>query len=1243
MRDLLTVLAIVLIVILTAALAAPYFIDWNGQRAFVEARLSHALGQKVTIGGAIDLKLLPTPYIALEQTVIGSDDGPIRVSIHHLDLQLSVAPLLHGAFEVVDAQLEEPTIRVRLEPDRTLPALPDAPAFQADVAFDRVTVAGGTLAIADPQSGHTFVFDNLDLTADAPSLAGPFKVNGAGGAPGARTTFRLSTTAAQGGRARAHLVVAEGAGHAGLDLDGTLALTSAARDTVRQSFDGTVALSGQVDDAERAPIAWRLSGPLKADASKATLAGGELRLGGDTSGLTLSATGEADLGATPSLHLDLTAKQLDVDRLAGAPVDQVAPPPPKLPDMANLRRALATATPPLPTVLDVSIDTATWGGETLSDLAAHVGLGGSGPRPLQVGGNGPGGTHIGADGTLSPGDKPAFSGAVELSADNLPRAIGWLASVDPGGVALSPDVLPFKSVKLTGKVKVDAAAIQATGLGLTLGRSVLSGSARLAFADHAKLTADLRAKVIDLDALPDLTALRSATSAFDLDLTLAANAFKVSQAGEGALDAGRLDLALSTTGRHLTLTNFRAQNLGGATIVAAGSLDPNGATLKATIDAARLDAFAALMRQVAPGAWADALVARAPALAPAKVSVDTTLVAAGADGALHPSRLRVEGTLGATALDVRIAPTTAQKESVTISGSLRASEGGALLRQLGLPTLPLGIIGASSVALAASGPSDRPLDTTVTANFGATQVKLFGRFGPLGVARQGSATLEATSGDLSPLAQSLALAFPDMTGTIPAAFTANMSVDGANATLDDLKGRFGTVAVAGSLRLRPGADDQPSVTGTLAMDHLALTDLTGLAFGPPQGAAAGMAWSSLRLGAGLLDPPRANLTLKIATLDLAPHLVATGAAVDLGIAPNQMTLKHATATLERGALSADLTLRRDGPSGALEGRIAVDKVAVDLPGLRTRATGTLDIAGSGPSALALVASLAGTGTASLTDTMIPGADPKVLPKLFDDVEKDDLAVDTETIARALRDRASAPLDLGTRRLGLALAGGVLQVEAQKQGAPAGNDAAVSSVFAASLDLRQPRLNETVRETLHALPKGWSGPPPSVVFAFDGPPAAPKRSVDVSAFIDAVATRALARETARIEAYESDVRERAFFNQRLLSERRREQDRLKAEADAREAAAERKAKLEAERLEIRRQEASRAAILKAAQERAAQEKAAQKAAREKAAEDQAAQDQSRGRGDPRHATEPGAGSNHSPSAGTSADAPDASRN
>ena len=1079
MRDFLTGLAVILIVVLTTALVAPYFIDWNGQRAFVEARLSHALGQKVTVGGAIDLKLLPTPYIVLDQTVIGSDDGPIRMGIHHLDLQLSVAPLMHGEFEVVDARLEEPTIRIRLEPDRTLPAIPDAPALRADVRFDRVTVVGGTLAIADPQSGHTFVLDNLDLDADAPSLAGPFKAKGAAGDQASRTTFRLSTTAAQRGRARTHLIVGETATHAGLDLDGTLALTSAGRETVRQSFEGTLALFGHVDDVAHAPVAWKLSGPLKADPAKATLAGGELRLGTEAAGLILAATGDADLGTTPSLHLDLTAKQLDIDRLAGAPVDQVAPPPPELPDLASLRRALAAATPPVPAVLDVSVDTATWGGETLSDLAAHVGLGGSGPQRLQIGGNGPGHTHVGADGLLSPAPAPSFNGAVELSTVDLPHALRWLSLIDPG-VALKPEDVPFKPVKLTAKVKADGTGIEATGLALNLGRSTLSGTAHLSLdAPRAKLTAVLQAEALDLDTLPDLAAAHGKTGAFDLDLKLAADAFRLSHAGEGALDAGHLDLALSTNGRHVDLTTFRAQNLGGASVAATGHLDADGATLNATIDAAKLDAFAALVRQVAPSPWTDALVARAPTLSPAKLSIDATLTPTGTEttGALHPSRMQVDGTLGATSLNMRVDPPIEGKQIVSLTGSLRSPDGGALLRQLGAPALPVSVVGKSSLTVAASGPAGQPLDTTVHATFGTTQATIAGRFTLFDTVRHGSGTLDVRSSDLSPLLQSVALAAPDRSTAIPAAFTTALSLGDDGATFSGLKGRLGTVAVSGSVRFNPANDDRPSLTGTLDLDHIAMSDLVALAFGPPQGSAAGMAWSSLRFGAVLFDPPRTGLALKIATLDLAPRLVATDAAVDLGLAPNLVTLTHGRGSLAGGAISSDVTLRRDGSSGALEGRITIDKVAVDLPGLRTRASGTLDVAGSGVSALALVSSLAGTGSATFVDATIPGIEAAALPKVFVDVENDTVAVDQETIARSLQEKGAGSLDLGPRSFGLALAGGTLQLEEQDH--TDRNSAAQSSAFprrralerrTAAADLRKAEADRKARLDAERLEK-----------------------------------------------------------------------------------------------------------------------------------------------------------------------------
>ena len=126
------------------------------------------------------------------------------------------------------------------------------------------------------------------------------------------------------------------------------------------------------------------------------------------------------------------------------------------------------------------------------------------------------------------------------------------------------------------------------------------------------------------------------------------------------------------------------------------------------------------------------------------------------------------------------------------------------------------------------------------------------------------------------------------------------------------------------------------------------------------------------------------------------------------------------------------------------------------------------------------------------------------------------------------------------------------------------------------------------------PKGWSGPPPRVRVAWSGPADKAARTIDASALSSALASRALAREGARIAALEADIRERAAFNRRLKAQEwlrqraaeidafhreqariaeeaaRREDESRKAEADARRRAQQQQQQEE----ERRRQDALR---------------------------------------------------------------------
>ena len=1183
MRELLTGLSIVLIVALTAALVAPYLIDWNGQRDFIEARLSQVLGQKVTVGGNIDVKLLPTPSLVLGQTVIGDDESPVRLSIHHLDLQLSTTPLLHGEFDVTQARLVEPTIRVTLAQDRTLPALPDAPAFHANVSLDHIAVTGGTLAIADPLSGRTFALDNLNLDADAASLSGPFKVAGTEGPTGHPTSFRLSTAAARDGRAHVRLVVAGNAEHAALDLDGTLALSAAGRaqqsQSLRQSFEGRVVVTGRLDERDGAPVAWTLTGPLKADPRRAALDGGELRLGGEDKGLTLAASGTADLGESPHIDLDLSAGTLDLDRLAGAPVDPSKPaPPPQLPPLATIEHAILAATPPLPARIDAAIDTATWAGETLSGLAAHVAIGGSGPQPFALKGDGPGGSHLAIDGALS---ASGFVGKLVFSASNPSRTATWLAAVDPR-VPIKARDLPTRDLAAKADVTVADGRVEANNVALAIGRSKLTGTAHLEAPDAGtpKLTAALSAPTLYLDALPDLTGWRRSSRALDLDLHLDVASLQVAAAGQGQLATGPIRLALTKTGRHLALDAFTAENLGGARISAQGTLDPRAAHLALNVDAPKLDAAARLAQQVAGGDLADTFAARAPALAPAKLKLDASW-AANAAGALVATGGSLDGTLGATRLHAALTPDADAADVVALSATAEAPDGATLLRQLGVATLPIDKLGAGKIALEAHGKADAPLDTKLTATLGASTAEVAGQFKLLAAPRGGSGTLTFASPDISPLLRSTALAFPDMTATLTAKATSTLAYGIAGLGLTDVQADVAGTRATGTLRLAPEGGDTPSLTGALKLDTASLASVLALALGPEQPAAAQSVWSSLAFGSGLADPPRTALQIESASLHLAEGLDATDASFDLAVSPGVVALKNVAGTLSGGHLTGSANLRRDGDHAGLEATLGLDGVALDLPAARGRLTGKLDLAGSGTSALGLVSSLAGSGEATVADLSVSEADPAALPKLFAEVEGDELSVDADTVARAYADAAKAPLSLGTRHFELSLAGGTLTLTPKGGKAPRTASDTVTSVIDGALDLRQPGLALRVKETLNDLPKGWSGAPPSLVVTWNGPPRVPTRKVDVSAFINAVAARALARETARIETYELDIRERAFFNARLQSERRRAQDKAKAEADAREAEA---------RAKARREAAARVAQEKADQERAAKEKA-----------------------------------------------------
>jgi len=122
-REFLTGLAILVIGVLFAALIAPFVVDFNSQRPFIENTLMEAVGLPVTIGGQIDIRILPFPVLHLEKIAVGAADGGMAAKAERVSLDIATMPLLKGEVHVMDALIEQPSLTVAMGPDGELARL----------------------------------------------------------------------------------------------------------------------------------------------------------------------------------------------------------------------------------------------------------------------------------------------------------------------------------------------------------------------------------------------------------------------------------------------------------------------------------------------------------------------------------------------------------------------------------------------------------------------------------------------------------------------------------------------------------------------------------------------------------------------------------------------------------------------------------------------------------------------------------------------------------------------------------------------------------------------------------------------------------------------------------------------------------------------------------------------------------------------------------------------------------------
>ena len=441
MRYVLTIIAVALVAVMSVALVAPYLIDWSAQRGEIEARLSAITGANVSLTGPVELRVLPTPYLALGEGLV-SAPGPdgAKLSFASARLELALVKLPSGQIRFTDIRLEKPVLTITRGAGGALKLPPLRMAGLHSTGFDRLIVQDGRVRIVGAANGATPEISGVEIDAAAPSLDGPAHLNGQFSGPdNAPVVFRLASEKPGPERTLLRIAVDAGQSWPAAEFDGALEGDPAAGINGLRLV-GAATLTGTAP-GEDAPTPWRIAGPITVDLARAAVRGAEFRLGPDERAIRAEGDATLAFGSPARMSVTLKAKQANVDSLMRRKgEDGVAP----ARAMSLVTRIVAAALQghegQMAIDAQVSAEAIILGAQTMPDARATLKAAPGAPLNLSLNLGLPGQSRLRADGDLETGGQAKFRGDVAFTSADFALLRQWASSRRAAGFGQSHGV-----------------------------------------------------------------------------------------------------------------------------------------------------------------------------------------------------------------------------------------------------------------------------------------------------------------------------------------------------------------------------------------------------------------------------------------------------------------------------------------------------------------------------------------------------------------------------------------------------------------------------------------------------------------------------------------------------------------------------------------------------------------------------------------------------------------------------------
>ncbi|MDE3174624.1 MAG: hypothetical protein KGM15_00755, partial [Pseudomonadota bacterium] len=1123
-------IAVALVTALTVALVAPPFIDWTARRDMVARAIAMRIGTPVRISGPVTLRLLPTPYLKLNDVAIGPRDAP-WLQGPAMRFEFSLTSLLGARIRLDDVSFERPRIRVGPK---------FAPPEGSPLEFEHIRVSHGDLSVAR-DGAAALVARDFSFDGSAASTRGPFRGHGDFALDDSRANFQIAAETFVGDALPLKAEIETVAARA--DFDGRLILDQA------PAFAGAATIAGEATGPDGDAWPWRIACDATAGGDEARCENAEVRLGADARALETRGRLALRFGGRPEIEAELKAKTFNIDSLLRKDKETFASPARAVAVFASLAgRGLRRDAPLAKFSLRLSGGVAYLGARSLDAPKLELSGAPDGEMALKWESGLPGAGHIALDGALELGAAPIFRGHGQGKVGDFASLAAWIAEGSPAlgqRLAALGAALPTGDITAAADLDLSPQGFSARNLALGVAASRFDGSVVYRLSEdvsRSRLYIDLASDALDIEVAPNVEAGLAWLGDADLDFRLKANTLRVARVGLASVQGGSLDIRARKDGAKFVLEKLSLADLGGASIRAEGETSPAGRWTRVRLDAGRLDDFAALLARAAPSPLTRWLLARADALGAAKATFEARRDGPPLDGPFGLDFLKGDGEIAGARFGLTLSRAPAPVDAIAAHATLDAPDAGALLRRLGA-NLPAGAAGRAELSLDGSGQWERGFEAKAKLALAGADLAWSGALKPQaeGEAPLLAGRLTLKSGDLFPALAALGLGAAGTGVMAPADLAAEAQLRESGAHFTQIAGALAGARLSGALDWTPrretlsldrllataqGADaaqpPAPTLTGALEIDHASLAGLLALALGRPAPPRPGALWSEAAFAPALLSPPSLDLGLKIGALDLGAG-IGRSASARLQMARDRLTLDDVALLLNGGAAGGRLTLRRDKTQATASGALTLKDVGLEKAGMRGRFDASLDFGGAGGSAAALIAGLSGGGRLTLDEAKIARLDADGFGRALDRIEQGGAALDEKKLqAQIGAELDKAPLTLAGVSAALALSSGALRFGPFE--APARDGSASVS---GALDLADLSLGLEAKLVHSKVGPFWSGPPPAVDVSTKGDAAT--RKIDATLLAAGLAAESLARESDRIANFEADIRERAAFN------------------------------------------------------------------------------------------------------------------